>query len=304
MGSNRPFLKSRLIRRAQILGELRRILRDVGYIEVETPIRVRSPGTDVNIEAFASEDRYLITSPEFHMKRMLAQGFQRIYQICHCFRKGERTDLHNPEFSMLEFYAAGLNLSGMMAEFEEIIWKLAAAAGAKELEYQGIRCDLQPPWERVSVEEAFLRFAGWSPLEAFDEDRFYFDLVDKVDRHLGAGHPTILHRYPAELAMLAARDPARTEAALRFEVYFCGVEIANAFEEQTQIEEQRRRFERDIEKRESRGLPLYPTDEIFLQSLPDLPPCSGIAVGLDRLIMLLTGSKSIADVMAFPDEEV
>jgi lysyl-tRNA synthetase class 2 len=297
-------LKSRLIRRAQILRELRRILDDAGYIEVETPARVRSPGTDVNIEAFASEERYLITSPEFHMKRMLAQGFQRIYQICRCFRKGERTELHNPEFTMLEFYAAGLNLSGMMAEIEEIVWKLASAAGARELEFRGMRCDLQPPWERVSVEEAFRKYAGWSPLEVFDEERFYFDLVDKVDRHLGAGHPTILHHYPVELAMLAVRDPAKAEVALRFEVYFCGVEIANAFEELTQMEEQRRRFERDIETRRTRGLPLYPKDEIFLQSLSDLPPCSGIAVGLDRLIMLLTGAESIGEVLAFPDEEV
>lgn len=300
----KPGLKSRLIRRAWILRELRRILDDAGYIEVETPARVRSPGTDVNIEAFASEERYLITSPEFHMKRMLAQSFCRIYQICRCFRKGERTDLHNPEFSMLEFYAAGLNLSGMMAEFEEVVWKLAAAAGVQMLEHKGRRCDLEPPWERLSVEEAFLRYAGWSPLKAFDEDRFYFDLVDKVDRHLGMGRPTILHHYPAELAMLAARDPAGAEAALRFEVYFCGIEIANAFEELTQVEEQRRRFEKDIEKRRSRGLPLYPLDEIFLQSLPDLPPCSGIAVGLDRLIMLLLGAETILDVMAFPENEV
>jgi lysyl-tRNA synthetase class 2 len=238
--SEKSALRFRLIRRAQVLRLLRQTMDRRGYLEVDTPARVRSAGTDVNIEAFASEERYLITSPEFHMKRLLGRGLLRIYQICHCFRKGERTPLHNPEFSMLEFYAAGMNMEGMMQELEEVLRELAGQIQVDQVEYQSVRCSLQPPWVRLSVEQAFQRWAGWSPISAFDEDRFYFDLVDKVDRHLGADLPAFLYHYPAPLAMLARLHPAEPRLARRFELYWAGVEIANAFEELTEAEEQRR----------------------------------------------------------------
>lgn len=246
-------LRSALIRRAQILRELRQSLDLWGYLEVETPARVRSPGTDVNLEAFASEDRYLITSPEFHMKRLLAAGLLRIYQICHCFRKGERTDLHNPEFTMLEFYAAGLNVEEMMSEIEGMLGTVTSRFGIASVQYQGQACDLRPPWQRLSVDEAFRRFAGWSPIEHCDEDRFYFDLVDKVDRRLGYPKPTMLYGYPAPLAMLAQLDPVDSRVARRFEIYVAGIEIANAFEELTDSTEQRRRFIVDLKKRRAAG---------------------------------------------------
>jgi lysyl-tRNA synthetase class 2 len=289
------------MRRARILRELRHAMDERGYLEVETPLRVRSPGTDVNLEAFSSEDRYLITSPEFHMKRLVSAGLLRIYQITHCFRRGETTDLHNPEFTMLEFYAAGLSLKDMMEEIEEIIGAVSAAIHVDEVQYGGVICNLQPPWQRLSVDAAFRQYAGWSPLEAFDEDRFYFDLVDKVDRHLGRGKPTILLDYPAPLAMLAQLHPGDPRIAKRFEVYVAGIEIANAFEELTDSEEQRRRFEGDLERRRQQGKPLYPIDEIFLTALGEMPPCSGIAVGVDRLVMLLLGADRVGEVMAFPE---
>ena len=294
--------KSNLIRRARILRELRRIMDERGYLEVETPLRVRSPGTDVNLEAFRSEERYLITSPEFHMKRLLAEGFMRLYQIGRCFRRGELTDLHNPEFTMLEFYAAGLSLEGMMREIEEILGTAAASMHVSEVHYGGVPCDLRPPWTRLSVDTAFRQYAGWSPLEAFDEDRFYFDLVDKVDRHLGRDKPTILFNYPAPLAMLAQLHPSDARIARRFEVYSAGVEIANAFEELTDAPEQRRRFEADLERRRQQGKPHYPTDEVFLRAVGEMPPCSGIAVGVDRLVMLLLGTEKVSEVLAFPEE--
>lgn len=291
--------------RAQVLSSLRRAMEDRNYLEVETPLRVRTPGTDVNLDAFASEERYLITSPEFHMKRLVAEGFASIYQICKCFRKGERTLLHNPEFTMLEFYVAGLSLNELMDELEGIIWEVAVIQGVTRVEWDGAECDLQPPWERISVDKAFRRWAEWSPLENFDEDRFYFDLVDKVDRHLGVGKPLFLHHYPASLAMLAKHDPKDPRAALRFELYMAGIEIANAFEELTDPVEQRARFEEDLRRRAAQAKPLYPIDEKLLEALPNMPPVvSGVAVGLDRLVMLLSGAQSIDEVMAFADEEL
>jgi lysyl-tRNA synthetase class 2 len=296
--------KSNLIRRARILRELRRIMDERGYLEVETPLRVRTPGTDVNLEAFSSEERYLITSPEFHMKRLLAEGFMRIYQMGRCFRRGELTDLHNPEFTMLEFYAAGLSLEGMMKEIEEILGKVAAAMPVGEVHFGEASCDLRSPWTRLSVDAAFRQYAGWSPLDAFDEERFYFDLVDKVDRHLGRERPTILFHYPAPLAMLAQLHPGDVGIARRFEVYIAGVEIANAFEELTDSQEQRRRFEADLERRRQQGKSAYPIDEEFLEAVGEMPPCSGIAVGVDRLVMLLLGTEKMSEVMAFPEAAV
>jgi lysyl-tRNA synthetase class 2 len=269
----------------------------------------------VNLEAFASDDRYLITSPEFHMKRLLGDGFMRLYQICRCFRRGEMGELHNPEFTMLEFYAAGLSLEAMMKEIEEVIQNVAATINVSKVQqgdgfrsvgspYLTERCSLLQPWERISVDEAFRRHAGWSPLEDFDEERFYFDLVDKVDRHLGGHVPTILFHYPAPLAMLAQLHPADARLARRFEVYIAGIEIANAFEELTDPDEQRRRFEADLERRRSQKKALFPIDEALLRALPHLPPCSGIAVGVDRLVMLLLGANSIEEIMAFPESRL
>ena len=293
-----------LVLRANILRHIRYFLEMRGYIEVETPQRVRTPGTDVHLDAFESENRYLITSPEFHMKRLLASGFDRIYQTCHCFRKGERSPLHNPEFSMLEFYAAELDMEDMMREVEEIIWDVAVKMKMREVIYDGSTCSLEPPWRRRTVEDAFREHAGWSPMQDFNEDRFYYDLVDKVEKHLGVYQPTLLYHYPPQLAMLAKITEDEPPVARRFEVYISNVEIANAFEELSDSDEQRRRFENDLIIRQNLSKPLYPSDNVFLSSLTDLPPCCGIAIGLDRLTMLLTGSENIDQVIAFPEEEV
>jgi lysyl-tRNA synthetase class 2 len=293
-----------LKKRAAIIRLIRDYLEGQGYFEVETPQRVRTPGSDVNLDAFESGNHYLITSPEFHMKRLLASGIERIYQICHCFRKGERTSLHNPEFTMLEYYSTGTDLSGMMGQTEHLIWRVAERFGTTDVQYNGIPCSLKPPWTRSTVEEVFLKYAGWSPVTDFDEDRFYYDLVDKVERHLGSDKALILYHYPAQLAMLAKTTEAAIPVALRFEVYVAGLEIANAFEELNDSREQRRRFRLDLTKREAQNMPLYPIDDELLKSLDQMPDASGIAVGVDRLVMLLTGADTIDDVIAFPDEYV
>ncbi|MBU1882117.1 EF-P lysine aminoacylase GenX, partial [bacterium] len=151
--------------RAAVFRLMRAFLDEKQYFEVDTPQRVRTPGTDVNIEAFASEDKYLITSPEFHIKRLLAHGAPRVYQICHCFRKGEETDLHNSEFSMLEFYAAGMHLPEMMNETEALIRFIGDGVEKNTVTYSGNSCKLSGAWERLTVHEAFLKYAGWSPME-------------------------------------------------------------------------------------------------------------------------------------------
>lgn len=290
--------------RAEIIRLVRNYLDTNSYLEVDTPLRVRSPGTDVHLEAFETEDRYLITSPEFYMKRLLAAGFDRIYQICRCFRKGERTPLHNPEFCMLEFYCAGMNLEGMMRQLEEMIWMVAKETKKRTVKFNEISCSLEPPWQRITVEEAFFQFAGWSPVQSYDENRFYFDLVDKVERQLGTPKPTLLYHYPAELAMLSKISKDNPRVARRFELYISSVEIANAFEELTDAAEQRRRFEKDLNIRRNLSKQLYPIDEEFLNAIPSVPPCSGIAIGLDRLAMLLSGSENIINMIAFPEEMI
>ncbi|MFH1862047.1 MAG: amino acid--tRNA ligase-related protein, partial [bacterium] len=174
----------------------------------------------------------------------------------------------------------------------------------KFFKWGGQECTAVPPWQRLSVEEAFMKYADWSPLRQFDEECFYFDLVDKVDRHLGVGKPTFLYHYPAPLAMLARVRLEEPPVARRFELYIAGVELANAFEELTDAEEQRRRFLNDLQRRRELGKPTYPVDERLLQSLERMPFCSGVALGVDRLIMLLSGATDIAQVLAFPDEEV
>ncbi len=299
-----PQRRAALIRRGQFLRLLRHALDERGYLEVDTPIRVRAPGTDVNIEAFSSEDCYLITSPEFHMKRLLAAGLLRIYQICPCFRKDEKTPLHNPEFRLLEFYASGLSLEAMMQEVEEIIGEITEAMAIHKARYRDSTCYFKAPWKRLSVEEAFQQYAGWSPINDFDMDRFYFDLVDKVEQHLGQNGPTFLYGYPAPLAMLAQLNPLNPKIAQRFELYLAGIEIANGFEELTETQEQRERFKKDLQQRAKLKKPLYPLDEVFLEALGGMPPSTGVALGIDRLAMLLLNAKSLVEVMAFPEEEV
>jgi len=197
-----------------------------------------------------------------------------------------------------------LTWKGIAEETEGLIWEVASQFGVSTVAFQGKICHLEPPWQRLAVDEAFQTYAGWTPSERFDEDRFYFDLVDKVDPHLGIGTPTILFDYPAPLSMLSKISPENPRIAQRFEIYLSGVEIANAFEELTDPVEQRRRFEEDLLKRKLLNKPHHPIDEKLLAVLQDMPPCSGIAVGVDRLVMLLTGAKTVKEVIAFPEEEL
>ena len=297
-------LRRRLEQRAAIVGATRRFFADEGFLEVETPIRVPSPAPEEHIEPEPSGDRFLLASPELQMKRLVASGsYPRVFQISRCFRRGERGALHLPEFSMLEWYRSGAGIAALMADCEALVVRAAAAVSAPGATSRGgARIDLSPPWERLEVRDAFERFAGWRPDGAPDPERFTRDLVDRVEPSLPRDRPVFLVGYPRSVASLARLDPADPERAERFELYAGGLELANGFAELTDAAEQRTRFEREAEIRRGRGAPCPPLDERFLGALElGMPACAGIALGVDRLVMLLTGAPAIDDVVAFPE---
>jgi lysyl-tRNA synthetase class 2 len=293
-------LRSNLELRARTLEAIRGYFQGLGFLEVETPIRVPAPAPEAHIDAIPSGRWYLAPSPELHMKRLLAAGHQRIYQVCKSFRAREQGRHHNPEFTMLEWYRAGAGYLEAIEETERLVGHVAEQVlGATAPRTGGNRLDLAPPWERLTVAEAFQRFAGWRPGPDPDAERFNLDLVERVEPMLGRNGPTVLLDYPSSMASLARLKPGAPEVAERFEVYAGGLELANGFTELTDAAEQRRRFQEEARKRQEAGHEVYPLPEAFLAALPSLPPAYGVALGVDRLVMLLTGASSIDQVMAF-----
>jgi lysyl-tRNA synthetase class 2 len=302
----------RLRERARVCAEVRRFFDARGFLEVQTPVMVPSPGLDVHLDAFeiaggdGGAPRWLSTSPEYQMKRLLADGLTRIYQIAPCFRRGERGARHNPEFTMVEWYRAGAGVDDVMSDTEQLV--AGTTGGAVHLD--GRRIELQPPFARIGVCEAFERFAGWSRDETLaaaegDEDRYFRALVDRVEPALAtADGGVFLVDFPAAQASLARTHPADARLAERFELYVAGVELCNGFGELVDPAEQRRRLERDQETRRARGLSVYPIDERFVAALGRVPPSGGNALGLDRLVALACGTTDIADVLAFTADEV
>jgi lysyl-tRNA synthetase class 2 len=298
--------------RARVVGDVRRFFDARGYLEVQTPIAVPSPGLDLHLDAFEvaggerGAPRWLITSPEYQMKRLLAEGWERIYQIVACFRRGEVGARHNPEFTMLEWYRANAGVDTMLEDTEQLV--AAVTGGTVHLGSRVL--DVRPPLERLTVCGAFARFAGWTEeatLEAatHDEDRYFRTLVDQVEPALASlDHGVFLVDYPAAQASLARKKPGDARLAERFELYVAGVELCNGFGELVDPVEQRARLEHDQEERRRRGSPVYPVDERFLEALARVPPSAGNALGLDRLVALACGSTEIADVLAFAADEL
>jgi lysyl-tRNA synthetase class 2 len=285
--------------RQRFLGLIRSFFLARSYLEVETPFMVRSPGIDPYVDAFpAGRGLYLITSPEFHMKRLLGSGATRIFQLARAWRENERGDLHLPEFTMLEWYAAGEDYRSLMAETEELVAALAA-----EMATPAVRARWALPFARLTVDAAFGRATGWEPSRGFDADRFFSDLVERVEPSL-AGHPALfLHDFPLEVAALARRKGDDPLVAERFELYLEGVEICNGFSELTDAAEQEGRFLEANRRRRAMGKAPYPLDRRFLDALQGgIPPCAGNALGVDRLLMLLLGKRRVAEVLPFPPE--
>ena len=302
----------RLRERARVRRDVRRFFDARGFLEVETPVLVPSPGLDLHLDAFEvvggdrGAPRWLITSPEYQMKRLLADGWSRIYQLGPCFRREERGPRHNTEFTMLEWYRAGAGVADVMRDTEQLV---AAVAGGK-ITLEGRTVDVTPPIRRMTVCDAFARFAGFSEDEtlhaaANDEDRYFRALVEQVEPAIERmDRGVFLVDYPASQASLARKKPGDPRFAERFELYVAGVELCNGFGELVDAEEQRRRLEHDQAERRARGLPVYPIDEAFVAALARVPPSAGNALGLDRLIALATGTTKIADVMAFTADEL
>ena len=299
-------LQKHLQRRARIIDTIRKFFIHNKYLEVETPIRIPAPAPEAHIDAVESGDGFLQTSPELCMKRLLAAGIHRIFQICKCFRQGERGRLHLPEMTLLEWYRADSNYLDMMDDCEALINTIARMNGSEEdvLVYQGKEIKLTPPWARISVSEAFEKFVSIPVHVALERGQFDDIMVEKIEHNLAQTQPVFLYDYPASRGALARLKTQDLRYAERFELYIGGLEICNAFSELTDPVEQRKRFECEKDHRRKSGKPVYPMPEKFLTALGDMPAAAGNALGVDRLVMLFSDSKQIDDVVAFTPEEL
>jgi lysyl-tRNA synthetase class 2 len=296
-----------LAARARALAATRQYFMREGFLEVETPFRVPAPGVDLHLDALAAQDGYLITSPELHMKRLLVAGLPRIFQIARVSRREELGALHEPEFTMLEWYRAFAGLEHVLADTEQLVREVAQAVSGTGLLFgaDGRQFDLALPFPRITVREAFREHAGISDavdLAHSDEARYFELLVGQVEPGLAReSRPLFLWQYPANQAALARLCPSDPSVAERFELYVGGVELCNGFDELTDPREQRARFDRERAQRAAENRPIYPIDERFLSALQSgMPPSGGNAVGFDRLVMLATGARELAEVIAFP----
>ena len=305
-----------LLRRRNLLAQgVRSFFTARGYMEVETPYVVSAPGEEVHLRAVPAGGKWLNTSPEFAMKKLLAGGSGPIFQLARVWRDEPWSDTHAPEFTMLEWYSLGADMDGLMAE----TFALLRATLPPEVTCRGITTRLDVP-EFLTVAEAFTRYVGADVLATEGdapalaaqagaklrdgegwEDLFFRLLLERIEPHLGRGRATFLTHWPAAQAALARKCPADPRVAERFELYVCGIELANAFVELTDADEQRDRFLADRARRHALYGPDWEMDEDFLSSVAALPACSGIALGFDRLAMLATGAARIADVLWLPE---
>lgn len=296
--------------RSMLLNAIRSFFLDRDYLEVDTPIRQPVLIPEANILPFASEGWFLQTSPELCMKRLLAGGCDKLFQICHCFRKEEHGRYHHSEFCMLEWYQVNWNYMDLMAECEAMIrhlcLKLVSFDGlisATMLQRGGQPIDLDSPWKRLTVEEAFDRYASVNLTEAMETGSFDEHLVETVEPKLGWQKPVFLYDYPLPLASLAKKKQGSSGLAERFELYIGGLELANGFSELTDSVEQRQRFAEERGKCTQHGTkPAMP--EKFLNDLDELSEAAGIALGVDRLLMLLRGKEHLDQVLPFATIEL
>lgn len=291
--------------RAVILQTIRHYFNKEGFLEVETPLRIPAPAPESHIDAIPSGSWFLQTSPELCMKRMLSAGYGKIFQICSCWRDAERGGRHLPEFRMLEWYRAESDYTALMNDCENLIRDVASSLGSPQsLSWKGTKVSLNIPWERLTVRDVYRRYAGTTPEEALESDRFDMLMVEVIEPNLGRTVPTFLSDYPAERAALSRLKEGDPTVAERFELYIGGIELANGFSELTDAAEQLRRFTLEEEFRRGQGKHPYPLPERFIDALHDMPQSAGIALGIDRLVMLMLDVDSIDDVTAFTPEEL
>ena len=295
-----------LEQRCRFLQAVRSFFLAGHYLEVDTPIRLPVLIPEAEIIPLQSEQWFLHTSPELCMKRLLAHGASRLFQICHCFRKSERGRLHQPEFTLLEWYHTGWTYDELMTECEAMVQEVAASLVVPQdsqgplLFREGTEISLASPWQRMTVAEAFCRYGGMEVRQAIDTGVFDQVLVERIEPRLGWNRPLFLYDYPIALASLARPRSDDPDIGERFELYIAGVELGNGFSELTDPVVQRERFVHEVARiKGRRALP-----EKFLCCLADLPECAGIALGLDRLLMLLLGEQNITAVLPVSDSDL
>lgn len=267
---------SNLKKRAAIIRGIRAFFDDLGFTEVTTPVRIAAPAPETHIDCPESGEKYLRASPELQMKKLLAAGMDKIYQIGPCFRAGELGERHNPEFTMIEWYRLEADYRAIYEDMTQML----RTFGAKE-------------FKEITVREAYLKYAGWDPWAEFDQDRFDYDMATLVEPNLGDGYVS-LWDYPPQAASLAK---LRGEVAERWELYLNGIELANCFSELCDEAEQRRRFLSSKAERKTLGEADYPIDEEFLALVPLMKKASGVALGIDRLVAALIGESDIHSTM-------
>ncbi|HXM00588.1 MAG TPA: EF-P lysine aminoacylase EpmA [Rhizomicrobium sp.] len=325
-----------LLARGRIRGALRRRFEEQGFSEVECGALVVSPGNEAHLHAFstalvgtdgARKTLYLHTSPEFAAKKLLAAGETRIFDFARVFRNRERGPTHAPEFTMLEWYRAGEDYDAVIADSLAILRLAADTTDAKTFSFRRKECDPRAQAQRLTVADAFTHLAGIDLLKTLSPDGagdceklataakrggidvaqndnwadiFSKVLVARIEPRLGIERPTVLYEYPRCEAALARATPHDPRVSERFELYICGVELANGFGELTDPVEQRKRFIAEMDEKERIYGERYPLDEDFLSALSNMPPASGVAMGFDRLVMLATGSRKLDDVIWTP----
>ena len=331
--------RANLEARMALTDAIRGFFRDHGFVEVETPVLQVSPGLEPHLIAFETELQepfrdgprqrlYLHTSPEFAMKKLLVAGVPRLYQMTKCFRNCERSATHHPEFTMLEWYRTGATYRDLMDDCLALLRACAAALSLTSFRRAGQSSDPFQEWTYLSVAAAFQRYAGidlpatapdpdhpdterlraeaqrldiWTNPDDVWEDIFFRIFLEKIESQLGMPTPTVLYDYPSSMAALARQHPFDSGLAERFELFVCGLELANGYSELTEPAEQRRRFETDLAKKDALFGFHYPIDEELLAALSHgMPECAGIALGFDRLVMLATGAATIDDVLWAP----
>lgn len=297
---------SNLFLRARILSAIRAFFQKNGYLEVETPVRIPTPLPEAHIEVFPADGAFLQPSPEGCMKRLLAAGYSKIFQICRCFRKGERGARHLPEFTLLEWYTEKEDYRCLMRFSEALFDNIARSLNraGEPLCFAGHQVDLSLPWPRLSVEEAFARYADRTLEQALRESCFDEVMGLQIEPKLGLSRPVFLCDYPAAHGALARRKADNPRLAERFELYIGGLELCNGFSELIDPAEQRRRFVEELARRQEAGKTVTPMPERFLSDLSGMPPAAGNAMGVDRMVMLFAGTQTIDEVTAFTPEEL
>ncbi len=289
--------------RSRVIRLIRTFFHDHGYLEVETPVRSPAIIPEAHIDPILSGDHFLMASPELYMKRLLARGYPKIFQVCKCFRQNERGRFHLPEMTLLEWYGTGDTYLDLMDQCQSLVRYIAQALGMKDrLRYQKETLDLARPFQRLSVHQAFETHAGISCDQALADGRFDDIMGFEIEPRLGRKQPVFLMDYPISLASLAALHPDNPGLAQRCEFYMAGIELANGFTELTDADAQRDRLKEQNRIRQGVGMPPLPMPDRFLSELKEMPSCAGIALGVDRLVMLFADAPSIDQVVAFTPE--